>query len=175
MKEYFQRNLLLEDNLINKLCICDTTNNKVWSNITSKEIYFQECLNDCPEGYSPEEITNQCIEKIEISTTQIEISTTQIEIPTTQLEIPTTQIEILSTQIEIPTTQIKISTTQIEIPTTQMKISKTQIIEITQIEIDTTEKVIPEKIELTYPEEYYKDPSSCPTVYNKKCYEKILN
>ena len=86
IKEYFKINLLLADNLMNKLCICDTINNKVWINNTSNEIYFQECLDECPEGYIPEQITNQCIVKIKIPTTQIEITTTQIEISTTQIK-----------------------------------------------------------------------------------------
>ena len=60
IKNYYKNNLLLDNNLLNKLCICDTTIG-VWSNITSNEAYFQECLNKCPQGYLPETITNQCI------------------------------------------------------------------------------------------------------------------
>ena len=52
IKNYYKNNLSLEDNLVNKICICDI-NQGVWSNITSSsnEQYFQECLNSCPQDY----------------------------------------------------------------------------------------------------------------------------
>ena len=51
----------MNDNLVDKFCICDTTN-CVWSNINNEDKqYYQECLSSCPEGYIPEEITKQCI------------------------------------------------------------------------------------------------------------------
>ena len=63
IKNYYKNNLSIEDDLINKLCICNTTEG-VWSNITSSnEQYFQECLHKCPDGYEPEPITKQCIPK----------------------------------------------------------------------------------------------------------------
>ena len=45
---------------MNKLCICNL-NDKVWANISSNEQYFQECLDECPIGYTPESLTNQCV------------------------------------------------------------------------------------------------------------------
>ena len=99
IQDYFKTNLFLEDNLINKICICDTSNNTVWINRTYNEKYFLECLNECPERYIPEEIANQCIEKIEI------LPTTQIEMPVSQIEKPTTNQ--IKTQIEIPVTQLE--------------------------------------------------------------------
>ena len=104
IQEYFKNNLLLLNNdLINKICICDINSNEVWNNITNDNFeYFQECLNECPEGYEPESITRQCIEK------------------------------------KIHSTIIK------EYPK-----------EIYKIE---------------YPEEYYKNPDNCLSVYNNKCY-----
>ena len=81
-KNYYKSSLLLEEYLLEKLCICDTSDDKVWINKQYKEQYFQKCLDKCPEGYNPEEIANQCIEKTETITTQIE----KVEISTTQIE-----------------------------------------------------------------------------------------
>ena len=94
IKNYYKNNLLLDDSLANKICICDI-NQGVWSNITSSsgEQYFQECLISCPQDYEPESLTRQCIEKKEIPTTIIENPTTIIENPTTIIENPTTVIE----------------------------------------------------------------------------------
>ena len=70
IQNYYINNLLLDNNLGNSLCICDTSNKRVWINITSNnEQYFQECLDECPDGYQPEPITSQCLSKIEIPTT----------------------------------------------------------------------------------------------------------
>ena len=82
IKEYFQNELALDNNLKDKLCICDTTNG-VWNKIqdTNNNLYYQECLNglnSCSEGYEPESLTNQCVIKREIPTTIITaIITTQ--------------------------------------------------------------------------------------------------
>ena len=61
VKNYIKEKLSLGENLVDKFCICDTTNS-VWSNINNEDKqYYQECLASCPEGYIPEEITKQCI------------------------------------------------------------------------------------------------------------------
>jgi len=61
IQNYFLMELSLDNSLKNKLCICDITNG-VWNKINStNEIFLQECLNQCPEGYEPETITNKCI------------------------------------------------------------------------------------------------------------------
>ena len=101
IKNYYKNNLFLENNLINKICICNTSQG-VWSNITSSsnEQYFQKCLSGCPLDYEPEPITKQCIEKVGIPTTIIEIQTTIIENPTTIIENPTTIIENFDTTSE---------------------------------------------------------------------------
>ena len=44
IKNYFHTHLLLDDNLISKICICDI-NNGVWINITSNDQIFQNCLS----------------------------------------------------------------------------------------------------------------------------------
>ena len=63
IQNYFISKLSLNDNLKEKICVCNTSNG-VWSNINSNEEYYQECLDICPDGYEPESITKQCIEKL---------------------------------------------------------------------------------------------------------------
>ena len=60
IQQYFINNLLLDDNIINKICICNISES-VWNNINSNEKYFQECLPECPMGYKSENISNHCI------------------------------------------------------------------------------------------------------------------
>ena len=133
-QNYFISKLSLDNNIKEKICICDTSSG-VWSNINSNnEEYYQECLSSCPNGYEAESITNHCIEKIiqstaikinEVESTVIEIITTQpltTEIKTTILEPPTTIIDIITTQPL--TTEIK--TTNLEPPTTILDIISTQ-------------------------------------------------
>ena len=165
IKNYYKNNLLLEDNVINKICVCDT-NQGVWSNITSSsnKQYFQECLGSCPQDYEPEPITKQCLEKLVIPTTIIENPTTVIENPTTVIENPTTIIENPTTIIENPTTIIENPTTIIENPTTVIENPTTEII------IDTTEQTEKRTFKIIYPEEYYINPDKCPAVYENKCY-----
>ena len=158
IKNYYKNNLLLENNLINKICICDI-NEGVWSNITSSsnENYFQECLRNCPTDYEPEPITKQCIEKVEIQTTIIKNPTTIIENPITIIETPTTIIEKPTTIIENPTTNI-------ENPTTVIKVLATEKI------VDTTEETEKRVFRIVYPDEYYINPDNCPAVYENKCF-----
>lgn len=62
VKNYFSNILLLDNNLIDKLCICDI-NKGVWINFNfSNETYYQECSSKCPQNYEPENITHHCIE-----------------------------------------------------------------------------------------------------------------
>ena len=67
IKEYYVNELGIDNSLKEKLCICDITNG-VWKKVNStdpnnNDIYFQVCLDSCPEGYEPEILTNQCILK----------------------------------------------------------------------------------------------------------------
>ena len=106
IKNYFKVKLSLDDNIINKLCICNI-NNGVWSNFPlNNELYFQECLTSCPEGYKPENITHHCIEDLKASTTEITTIMTEplineiTMITTEPTNLPSSQIEkILSTEI----------------------------------------------------------------------------
>ena len=155
IQNYYKTNLLLSnDELIDKLCICDI-NNGVWSNYTSdNQIYYQECLTQCPTGYLAESTTNQCLR---ISPTTI-ITT----LPETQTTIITSQpitTELITTII----TTHPIST----IITTQ---PKTTLPKIFTTETITT--VIKEKnhIEIVIPDEYYKDKENCKVVYKNQCY-----
>ena len=107
IQNFFKSILGLDDYLINKICICDIRNG-VWTNINSNnELYFQVCLTECPIGYEPEGITNYCVEKIELPTTEITTIPTQppsTEITTIPTQPPTTEITTIPTQP--PSTEI---------------------------------------------------------------------
>ena len=150
IKYYYKENLLLDSDLLNKLCICDISNG-VWSNITeSNQQYFQECLSSCPEGYEPEIITNQCLKKIETPTTQI--TTVPKNIVTTQ--ITTAPKNIVTTQIttapkNIVTTQITTVTKNIvttQITTVPKNIVTTRITTIPKAIINTQITTVPKTI-----------------------------
>ena len=112
IQEYFAKILSLNEDLKKQICICDTTN-KVWSNNNSLNIdYNQECLTQCPEGYEPETITKQCIEKVIAITTIPKIITTIPKIITTTPKIITTTPKIITTTPKIITTTPKIFTTE---------------------------------------------------------------
>ena len=104
----FIKNILnLDENLIDKICICDIENG-VWTNINSNnELYFQECLSKCPIGYEPESIAHYCVEKIEVPTT--EITTMPTQPPSTEItNIPTQppSAEITNIPTQPPSTEI---------------------------------------------------------------------
>ena len=103
--------ILLDNNLEDKLCICNI-NNVFWSNIknnSENELYFQKCLTECPVGYEPETLTHLCIEKLELSTTLI---TTIINEPLTS-KINTVTNIINTDMSNLPIT--KITTTNKEL------------------------------------------------------------
>ena len=60
VKNYIKIILSLNDSFVDKMCICDISN-RVWSNNNIEKDYYQECLSSCPEGYTPESITNHCV------------------------------------------------------------------------------------------------------------------
>ena len=62
IQNYIKEKLNLNNILVNKICICDTTNG-VWSNIDLTKVYYQECSSACPIGYVPEDISKQCVLK----------------------------------------------------------------------------------------------------------------
>ena len=66
IKNYFISKLSISDeNIKNKLCICEIING-VWSNINIEgDLYHQECLSECEDGYEPEEVTKLCVQKPE--------------------------------------------------------------------------------------------------------------
>ena len=74
IKDYYKSKLSLNNDLVDKICICDTSN-EVWINNNENKPYYQECLSSCPTGYSPEEITNHCIKINETPTEKIDLST----------------------------------------------------------------------------------------------------
>ena len=107
IKNYIKEKLSLNANLVNKICICDTSNG-VWSNINPDKDYYQECLSSCPSGYIPEDISKQCVEEI-IQTTNpstiiISPSTNKLPVETTNLEIErTTQFSLTQNMNDINT------------------------------------------------------------------------
>ena len=65
IKNYFINVLSLNDELKDKLCICDITKNGTyWNKTESNEI---ECLESCGDGYEPELLTKKCVEKCDPS------------------------------------------------------------------------------------------------------------
>ena len=63
VKNYFSNLTSLDNNVIDKLCICDIKKG-VWINTNSlNETFYQECLSECPKNYEPESITHLCIKK----------------------------------------------------------------------------------------------------------------
>ena len=136
IQNFIKQKLELNDDLIDKICICDIKNG-VWTNIiSSNESYFQECSNECPLGYEPENITNYCVEKIEIPTT--EITTFPNQLPTTEVTtIPTQSFtnEII-TSSQSSTTEIT-TTTPTQLLTNEITIIPTQSSTNEKIEIST--------------------------------------
>ena len=55
--------LLISNELIDKICICDIYNFYWTLKISSNLKILMECSNNCEEGYEPELITRRCIEK----------------------------------------------------------------------------------------------------------------
>jgi len=213
MSEEIQNNfaniLSLNENIKNKICICNMTN-EVWINNNSLNIdYYQKCLTKCPEGYETEAITKQCIEKVNTITTQPKASSTILNIQTTFPGTFTTEPKIIATIPKISTTEPQITTTP-KIITTEPKITTTEpvnanikstivamqstlikksLLITTRSSIITTlisqikktseiykESILYEvpdsnkKIEIIYPEEYFKNPDECLVIYDNKCY-----
>ena len=109
IKNYIKEKLSLTDDLVDKFCMCDTTNG-VWSNIDSNIDYYQECLSFCPTGYEPEEITKQCVVKVDPSTIIINNPTTNLinnVESTSVINIKTTN------QIQYPSTEKVNSSTEL--------------------------------------------------------------
>ena len=74
VQNYFKEELSLDNNLINKICICDAFNynNIYWNKTEANEIV---CLEICSEGYEPESLTHKCVENIQTTSTEINEST----------------------------------------------------------------------------------------------------
>ena len=69
IRNYFVENLSLNDSLKDKLCICNIVDG-VWNLINNTNDYYQECLNECPNGYEPESVAKQCVRENEQFTTE---------------------------------------------------------------------------------------------------------
>ena len=194
IQNYIKEKLSLDNNMVNKICICDTANG-VWSNIKAEKNYFQECLNSCPYGYAPEEISKQCIRTnmptTNIITTVPKVVTTTIydhkittipAEPTTIQDIKQTSIPIeISTNIqssipvEIPTNNLKIITTGIqttEIKTNTIKVSSNEVTEEIQYSsFLNTDKITPESVPPLPPPHFpINDQPNCPANFENRCY-----
>ena len=61
IQNYFINELSLEENLKNKICICDIINSEIkWNKTEFNQI---ECLEECSDDYEPEKLTHKCVEK----------------------------------------------------------------------------------------------------------------
>ena len=92
---------ITDDNIKNKLCICDITSG-VWSNNnlnSNNVLYYQECLNQCPDEYEPEGVTKYCIEKTD---TSIESTTEESKTEESTTEESTTEESKKEKEIIIP-------------------------------------------------------------------------
>ena len=152
--------ILLDNNLEDKLCICNI-NNIFWSNIknnSENELYFQKCLTECPIGFEPENLTNLCIEKPNSPSTLI---TTIINEPlTTKINTNTNKfnIDIISS---VPIKTISTITKELQ------KNEKTLITFITDSIINKNKE-----LENKYTDNNNKDLDNCLVIYNNKCYDK---
>ena len=159
-KEFIKNKILLDDNLEDKLCICNININ-FWSNIknnSENELYFQKCLTECPIGFEPENLTNLCIEKPNSPSTLI---TTIINEPlTTKINTNTNKfnIDIISS---VPIKTISTITKELQ------KNEKTLITFITDSIINKNKE-----LENKYTDNNNKDLDNCLVIYNNKCYDK---
>ena len=182
IKNYFKNNLLLNDHLQNKLCICDLSDvntYKVWSNISSNEQYFQDCLDICPNGYIPESLTNQCL--VQPPTTIIKTLPETTVITTLPETIFTTlpETSILTTFPEttifthLPEATI-ITTIFSILPQTQIRTTLPEEASNTDLEKDTNFPTpnSGKDFEIIIPEEYYKNQDNCLVVYENQCYQR---
>ena len=60
IQKYFIQDLSLNDNLKNKICICDINTDIKWNKTENNEI---ECLTTCGDEYEEENLTHKCVEK----------------------------------------------------------------------------------------------------------------
>jgi len=158
VKNYFINTLLIDDSLIDNLCICDF-NNEVWINISSSDgKYYQECFPECPQGFKAEIITHHCVEEGILESTEIisptEITTSSIiditNTPTIETTtVPTTELETTQySEIITTPTDEKLTNTFTEKETIQN--SEIETISSTDIMINAniTNSIIP-SIEIT--------------------------
>ena len=63
IKSDFIISLNINEEYINKICVCDIINkNLAWNYTQINDIYLQNCLESCPIEYEPNKISNRCIE-----------------------------------------------------------------------------------------------------------------
>ena len=63
IKNDFIINLNINEEYINRICVCDIINQILnWNYIKINDAYLQNCLESCPIEYEPNKISNRCIE-----------------------------------------------------------------------------------------------------------------
>ena len=64
VKNDFITNLNIEDEYLNRICVCNIFDSNIkWNFTVSNEgIYTQQCLTECQEEYEPNTISNRCVE-----------------------------------------------------------------------------------------------------------------
>ena len=59
----FISNLNIEDEYLNRICVCNIFNTNIkWDFTVSEGVYTQECVTECKEEYEPNTISSLCIE-----------------------------------------------------------------------------------------------------------------
>jgi hypothetical protein len=194
IQNYFIEELSLTNDLKNKICICNIINSDInWNKTTLNEI---ECLNACGEGYEPESLTHKCIERCNPNKDfnfndecyknncppGTKLNSTEEEngkkicicenlyiiknnymiclndyMQSTMLENTESKNEDISTIMESSDGNDNIQSTKQE--RTESKNEDINII-IKSSDI----------LKIVYPDDYYKDPEQCLSVYENKCY-----
>jgi len=63
IKNDFITNLNINEEYINRICVCDIIHKNIsWNYTIINDIYLQNCLEYCPIEYEPNKISNRCIE-----------------------------------------------------------------------------------------------------------------
>jgi len=171
IENYFIKELLLNNDLKNKICICDIINSdKKWNKTILNEI---ECLDSCGDDYEPEPLTHKCVEKCNPDKHfNFNDKCYKDDCP------PGTKLN--STEDEngkkicICNNSYNINNTNNYMICLNDNIQST-ILENTEAkneDIDTimTNSYGNDILKIVYPDDYYKDPNHCLAVYENKCY-----
>ena len=153
--ETIKNNLITElsinDDLINKICVCDIINSKInWNLNIEDELNFQICTNNCDEDYEPDPITRQCVEKCKPSKHFV--------------------FNDICYKKGCPSGS-KLNESE---PDSRICVcEKNSFFDIKNnitICCDEEEGTCPKEEEIIYPQEYLDNPEKCPTAFNGSCH-----